>query len=672
MAARRPPVLLGRAGERQLLDRLLENVRGGQSAVLVVRGEAGVGKTALLHYCARQASGFRVARIAGVESEMELPFAALHQLCAPMLGRLERASRATAGRPARGPGPVVRRSLPTASSSPGRAQPAGRGRRRAAAAVLRRRRAVARRRLRARCSDSSRRRLLAESVALVLAVREPSEERELAGLPELPLDGLAEEDARALLATVIVGPPRRARARPYRRRDARQSAGAPGARPGADRDAAPGRVRAGRPAAAVGAHRGELPAAPRGRSPSRRGCCCSSPRRSRSVTRCCSGVRPSGSASALRGGRRRDGRAAGDRRARGVPSPARPLGGLPVGVAAGAPGRAPGPGRGDRSARRPGPSCVAPRPGVDRSGRGGRPRTGALRAARAQARGGLGAAAAFLERAATLSPDAAAPRRAAAGGGRGQARRRCARRRAAAARRGRRRARSTSSGAPASTSCADRSPSTSSALGEAAQLLAGAARRLEPVAAGLARKTYLEALGAAMWDGERDGPAGRGPSRRPRCTRRRRPARPPRATRCSRRPRGSRPRDTGAPRPHSAGRSTLVLAPEPATDDHGHWLWFAVAGNAVTIAQELWDAGAWHALAARHEQFARDTGALVQLQFALNMVAWVHVVGRRPASIAASCSTRSSWSRRRPGTRRSPTPRWSSRPGAVRTGRRPS
>src|SRR5918994_1256944 len=88
MAGRRPSGLLGRADERELLDRLLENVRAGQSAVLVVRGEAGVGKTALLHYCARQASGFRVARIAGVESEMELPFAGLHQLCAPMLGRL--------------------------------------------------------------------------------------------------------------------------------------------------------------------------------------------------------------------------------------------------------------------------------------------------------------------------------------------------------------------------------------------------------------------------------------------------------------------------------------------------------------------------------------------------------------------------------------------------------
>src|SRR3954471_17892941 len=87
MAPGRAPVLLGRAAERELLDRLLENVRAGQSAVLVLRGEAGVGKTALLHYCARQASGFHVARTAGVESDMDLPFAALHQLCAPMLGR---------------------------------------------------------------------------------------------------------------------------------------------------------------------------------------------------------------------------------------------------------------------------------------------------------------------------------------------------------------------------------------------------------------------------------------------------------------------------------------------------------------------------------------------------------------------------------------------------------
>ena len=80
--------LRGRSSERELLDRLLEDVRSGRSAVLVVRGEAGMGKTALLQHCAGHASGFRIAPIAGVESEMELPFAGLHQLCGPLLDGL--------------------------------------------------------------------------------------------------------------------------------------------------------------------------------------------------------------------------------------------------------------------------------------------------------------------------------------------------------------------------------------------------------------------------------------------------------------------------------------------------------------------------------------------------------------------------------------------------------
>src|ERR1700730_13720033 len=84
-----PPGLFGRTGELEILGRLIANVRSGQSAVLVVRGEPGIGKTELLRYLTGQASGFRVVRGAGVESEMELAFAGLHQLCAPMLGRLD-------------------------------------------------------------------------------------------------------------------------------------------------------------------------------------------------------------------------------------------------------------------------------------------------------------------------------------------------------------------------------------------------------------------------------------------------------------------------------------------------------------------------------------------------------------------------------------------------------
>src|SRR5881397_3331584 len=80
--------LLGRRGECETLDRLLRSVRLGQSRVLVLRGEAGIGKTALLEYVVERASGCRIARAAGVQSEMELAFAGLHQLCAPMLGEL--------------------------------------------------------------------------------------------------------------------------------------------------------------------------------------------------------------------------------------------------------------------------------------------------------------------------------------------------------------------------------------------------------------------------------------------------------------------------------------------------------------------------------------------------------------------------------------------------------
>jgi len=83
--------LIDRDAERDTLDRFVAAVRAGESQALVLCGEAGVGKTALLDYMAGNASGCRLVRIAGVQSEMELPFAALHQLCAPMLGSLQRA-----------------------------------------------------------------------------------------------------------------------------------------------------------------------------------------------------------------------------------------------------------------------------------------------------------------------------------------------------------------------------------------------------------------------------------------------------------------------------------------------------------------------------------------------------------------------------------------------------
>src|SRR5882672_5364821 len=83
-------MLLDRRTEREVLDGLLAGVRQGESRVLVVRGEPGVGKSALLEYVVEQASGCRVARAAGVQSEMELAFAGLQQVFAPILDRLER------------------------------------------------------------------------------------------------------------------------------------------------------------------------------------------------------------------------------------------------------------------------------------------------------------------------------------------------------------------------------------------------------------------------------------------------------------------------------------------------------------------------------------------------------------------------------------------------------
>ncbi len=204
MAVQRPPAFLGRSAERDVLDRLLETARGGQSAVLLIRGEAGIGKTALVRYAARRAAGFRVAQIAGVEAEMELPFAGLHHLCAPMLAQLDAL-----------PDPqqnALRVSFGLASGdAPDRFLVA-------LAALTLFAEVAGERPLLCLVDDAQwldaatsqvlgfvARRLLAESVAIVLTVREPSDARELADLPELSLGGLLDGDACALLTSVIPG-----------------------------------------------------------------------------------------------------------------------------------------------------------------------------------------------------------------------------------------------------------------------------------------------------------------------------------------------------------------------------------------------------------------------------------------------------------------------------------
>jgi hypothetical protein len=94
-------LLQDRHSECAALDRLLDAVRAGESRVLVIRGEAGVGKSALLEYLVARASGCWVARATDAQSEMELAFAGLHQICAPMLDRLRSASPSVTAPPSR-------------------------------------------------------------------------------------------------------------------------------------------------------------------------------------------------------------------------------------------------------------------------------------------------------------------------------------------------------------------------------------------------------------------------------------------------------------------------------------------------------------------------------------------------------------------------------------------
>jgi DNA-binding CsgD family transcriptional regulator len=200
----RGPGFLGRALEREVLDGVLARVRAGESEALVIRGEAGIGKTALLRHVARQASGFRVAQLTGVEAEMELPFAGIHQLCATLPDRRDAL-------------PVPQRDALDVAL--GRVSGEVADRFLVGLAVLGLLSAVAEERPLLLLVEDAQwldaassqilglvaRRLRVESVAIVVAVREPASERDFQGLPELRLEGLSEQDARALLSRVVAG-----------------------------------------------------------------------------------------------------------------------------------------------------------------------------------------------------------------------------------------------------------------------------------------------------------------------------------------------------------------------------------------------------------------------------------------------------------------------------------
>jgi len=195
--------LTGRLSERGVLDRFVADVRAGEGRALVVRGEPGVGKTALLDYLAGRASGCRVARAAGVQSEMELAFAGLHQLCAPLLDHAEslpgpqREALMTAfGLSA---GPVPDRFLVGLAVLGLLSETAGE---RPLVCVVDDQQWLDR--ASAQALGFAARRLAADPVGLVFAARVPGED--MAGLPELVVEGLAEDDARELLESVLPGP----------------------------------------------------------------------------------------------------------------------------------------------------------------------------------------------------------------------------------------------------------------------------------------------------------------------------------------------------------------------------------------------------------------------------------------------------------------------------------
>src|SRR6266702_4053376 len=197
--------MLDRSRERDVLDQLVGGVRAGQSRVLVLRGEAGIGKTALLEHLLAAAEGCRIARAAGVESEMELAFAGLHALCAPMLGRLgqlplpQRGALNTAFGMSAGPPPdrfLVGLAVLSLLADAAEEQP-----------------------LLCIVDDAQwldrvsvqtlafvARRLLAEQVGLVFALRDSGHEHGLEGLTEVVVEGLLADDARRLLDATVPGP----------------------------------------------------------------------------------------------------------------------------------------------------------------------------------------------------------------------------------------------------------------------------------------------------------------------------------------------------------------------------------------------------------------------------------------------------------------------------------
>jgi DNA-binding CsgD family transcriptional regulator len=627
----RSTTLTGRRSEREVLDRLIDAVRAGESRVLVVDGEPGVGKTALLDYVARQAPDCRVARATGVQSEMELAFAGLHQLCVPVLDRVDRlpAPQRDSLRVAFGlsAGPVPNRFFIGLAALSLLTEAAGeqplvclvddvQWLDRASVQVL----------------GFVARRLKADRVAMIFAARVLNDE--LAGLPELVTEGLREDDARQLLDSVLIGPldpsvrdriVTETRGNPLallelvRELTSAGTAGGFGL-PGSEQlpesiedsfrrriDALPvqsrlllllaaadptgdpslvwraaGRLGIAAEAATPGADAGlvEFGAWVRFRHPLVRSAAylSASPQKRQDVHRALAMVTDPDADPDRRAWHRAHAAAGPDEEVAGE---------------------------------------------LERS------------ADRARARGGLAAAAAFWERAAMLTPD---PGRQA--------------HRLLTAARAKRDAGALDAalGLLVSVETGPRDPLQAAEVehlrgqialdqrrgSDAVRLLLGAAQRLEPIDPGLARETHLEALVAAIWVGDLDNPgrlretaiAAREGSVRPE---------PPRTVDFLLDAVASRlAKGYAAAAPSLSRALDLTLAVDSGTDGGAeHWLWLT-GGRAVAnaVALDLWDFEAWHTLGARQVQAARDTGALAQLQFALYSLATSQLVAGELATAA--------------------------------------
>jgi DNA-binding CsgD family transcriptional regulator/tetratricopeptide (TPR) repeat protein len=627
-----PSGLLGRERECEVLQRVVAGVRAGQSRVLVLRGEAGVGKTALLEQLAAIGSGCQIARAAGVESEMELPFAGLHALCAPMLDRLPRL-----------PGPQ-RDALSTAFGLDAGPAP---DRFMVGLAVLSLLADVAEEqpllcivddvqwldRVSAQTLAFVARRLLAERVGLVFAVRGEGEDHVLGRLPELVVEGLGPRDARMLLEATVHG---RLDER-VRDRILSEASGNPLALLELPRRLTPTAVAGGYglPGSMPLSTRIELGFA-RQLEPL--------PDQTRQLL-LLAAAEPVGDVTLLRRAAEMLGLGPDDA------APAEAAGLIDLGPrvrfrhplarsaayrSASVPDR--------RDVHRVLAEATDPELDPDRrawhrahaAARADESVAGELEqsADRARNRGGIAAAAAFLQRATELTPDP--PDRG---------------RRALAAAQAK-----FESGAPEAAqellAVAETCPldELQSALlahlrahiafvftrgSDAPGLLVDAARRLQPLDPALARTTYLEALGAAMYSGRIDADSG---VREAADAARTAPAspQPPRSadlvldaltTRCT-----AGPAAGAAP----LRRALEAYRNEPL-DGHGEitgWLLLTPIVQSMTVF-ELWDDEAFHALATRAVRLARDTGALALLPVTLVYRSGVHLFGGELAEAAA-------------------------------------